>query len=363
MKNYSLVPEDVLFFRDGKPFANFQKSLFPPSPQTVYGALQAVLLYQWCNDNGISGDIRKVVNDKRGPDSYHNLVVRGPWLEADGKGDLFPCPADLWLEFKSGENRKKVLAAHFAKPSDGDGVGFRSDRFCGAVCASSSAKQPDGWWIDYAGLSAWAKGEHPSPESFVHSDELWTFEPRVGIEISPNIGKVEDSVLFGVEFARPLKKTDLRIRVDCSEDLPENGIIRLGGEGRTVSVERAASPSSFPSASVDAKKLKLALVTPAIFEHPLGIFPRDFDSSTGEFVLAGVALKLVSVAGGGYITCGGWDGASGAPTVLRRAVRPGTVYFCELLSGDPNSLLQAKFTDYPEDAKKGFGTLAIGEWK
>ena len=41
---FRLVPDDVLFFRDGKPSSrgddHYLRSLFPPYPSTLYGALR-----------------------------------------------------------------------------------------------------------------------------------------------------------------------------------------------------------------------------------------------------------------------------------------------------------------------------------
>ena len=43
-KSFRLVPDDVLFFRDGKPNTrgsdHYLRSLFPPNPSTLYGALR-----------------------------------------------------------------------------------------------------------------------------------------------------------------------------------------------------------------------------------------------------------------------------------------------------------------------------------
>lgn len=373
MRNYKLVPEDILFFRDGKPFAQIQKSMFPPAPTTVYGALQALLLYDWYDSTGQTGNILGIIKkDTDGPPSYHALQIKGPWL-ASSSNDLFPCPLDILLKTEIKDSKVVVESTCYGQIPEESESQLMSDKYCGLSCSHKDYKQPEGWWLDGDGIYAWLKGEEPQPESFFRSGALWDFESRVGIRILAESGKVEEGALFGVDYVRPTKESGLSIRVVSSEALPSNGIIRLGGEGRTVCVKELNGTSDLPKSPIDqgTKKIKIALITPAIFEHAKGIYPANFDVDSGMFTHGEVKLKLATIAGGGYVAIGGWDGTrldgkiaqGGAPKAIRRAVRPGTVYYCEVVSGNPESLIGVQFTDNLDDAKMGFGTTLIGVWK
>jgi CRISPR type III-B/RAMP module-associated protein Cmr3 len=47
---YEIIPNDTLFFRDGRPFSmgteTWATSIFPPYPSTVYGAIRSWLIFE-----------------------------------------------------------------------------------------------------------------------------------------------------------------------------------------------------------------------------------------------------------------------------------------------------------------------------
>jgi len=328
MHSYKMIPEDVLFFRDGKPFGPVQKSHFPPPPSTVYGACQAMILFDWYERSGEKGDIKSIVREakERIPPEYGSLELKGPWLQANDS-DLFPCPMDIRETIKGngdGDSSKKngglILPYEFIDDSR-----LVSDKYCGAFYSDEEAQTIKERFITEAGLKKWCEGKIP------HAG-------------TPHF--------------------NLAIRFETNHKLP-GSVIRLGGEGRTVTVEESEPGNGIPSGQIkpDMKKVKLMLVTPAFFSHKDGIFPNDFDEKTGEFSLAGVKLRLKAVIGGKYAAIGGWDSAENRPMKLRRAVLSGTVYYCEVVEGDPSRLYGVSFTDNSDDAKKGFGTISLGVWK
>ena len=108
-QGFRLMPDDVLFFRDGKPNSrgsdHYLRSLFPPNPSTLYGALRARRLL----DEGVSlasldEDVwRRLPADLRGElgdwGHFGSLEIRGPW-PIRGDEPLLPAPSDLGLTFR-----------------------------------------------------------------------------------------------------------------------------------------------------------------------------------------------------------------------------------------------------------------------
>ena len=114
-----LDPDDVLFFRDGKPSSlgtdHYLHSLFPPHPSTLYGALRTRRLL----DGGVElrgleattwqqrlGDLtRELGNWGR----FGSLELRGPWLvrglTKDQEEVLLPAPADLAVVLEKEDER------------------------------------------------------------------------------------------------------------------------------------------------------------------------------------------------------------------------------------------------------------------
>ncbi|HXH40882.1 MAG TPA: type III-B CRISPR module-associated Cmr3 family protein, partial [Thermoanaerobaculia bacterium] len=71
-QGYRLVPEDVLFFRDGKPSSigddHYLRSIFPPYPSTLYGLVRTQrLLEEGCDLSAVSeGWWKSLSDDLRG---------------------------------------------------------------------------------------------------------------------------------------------------------------------------------------------------------------------------------------------------------------------------------------------------------
>src|SRR5438552_10316090 len=101
-----VFPDDVLFFRDGKPNTqgddHYLRSLFPPYPSTLYGALRTQRLIDFGVDltgldearwKMLNAELRRELGEWAG---FGSLWLRGPWL-IWRKQVLMPAPADLGL--------------------------------------------------------------------------------------------------------------------------------------------------------------------------------------------------------------------------------------------------------------------------
>jgi len=269
--SFRLEPDDVLFFRDGKPSTrgsdHYLRSLFPPYPSTLYGAVRTRRLL----DGGIdltgldAASWARRLNGhaaELGPwGGFGSLRLRGPWL-LRGDAPLLPAPADLGViegKHAEGEARRVETVVRF-RPAHGELAGGGSDPAGlplllphGADGAPWHPPAPGveprpatGWFLTPAGLAAWRSGGLPEPDHFVHPTTLWQDETRTGLGLRPNRRASEDGQLYTFGFVRLLTGVSLGFEVTGSELKPE-GRLRLGGEGRSVTL---APGPSFPSLSI-----------------------------------------------------------------------------------------------------------------
>ena len=382
---FQLLPDDVLFFRDGKPSTrgtdHYLRSLFPPYPSTLYGALRTRRLADagvelaglgprtWSERlNGLTAEL----GDWGG---FGSLALRGPWLVRDGE-PLVPAPLDLGLLLKpagSGiatvvrflpdlqpgqeEHRWSHPLARMV-PAAWTGNGWKRWTCQAPGVEPSSAA---GWYLKPAGLQAWRNGGAPAPEHFVRASELWTVEARTGVGLQTAERMSENGLLYTFGFIRLLPGVTLGFEVRGS-GLAAGGRVRLGGEGRTAILESGPGfPEAGPPAGGDLVVLSYA--SPAVSQG--GAYPPGFSETHLEGTLGGRRLRLVAAAVPGFLPIGGWDLARGEAKPLRRAIPPGSVYvFQDLEAGaaDAAAALHGLCLTDNLDAldRQGFGLAVAG---
>ncbi|KAF5431829.1 CRISPR-associated protein Cmr3, partial [Candidatus Methanophagaceae archaeon] len=184
-------------------------------------------------------------------------------------------------------------------------------------------------------------------------------EPKIGIGISKETGTSEEGKLYRVDMRR-LENIGLLVDFE-GLDLPERGMMKLGGEGKAVSYEQFKPVDfSIDNFNFDENKFKLYLSTPSIFKN--GWLPVWIDEKTliGEY--KGLELKLLTASIGKPISIGGFDMRKRMPKAMRKAVPAGSVYYFEIRKGDIQKAVeifnQSAISEfYPE---QGFGIAYVG---
>jgi CRISPR-associated protein Cmr3 len=385
---FHLLPDDVLFFRDGKPSTrgsdHYLRSLFPPHPSTLYGALRTRRLIE--AEVQLEGLSRDTWSERLGVlvaelgewGGFGSLQVRGPWMVRSGEA-LLPAPADLGLTLGKSKDEGEP-------PAIADVVRFR--RAPGAYATrggashdleplapyarqraawrlhDSEAGEPrpaEGWFLTPAGLAAWRGGGLPAAADFVHASALWCDEPRtgIGLEAARRLDRSGDLYTFG--FIRLRAGVGLGFEVAGSA-LEGGGRVRLGGEGRTAMLVAGGPP--FPAAGrlPAGEALCLALATPGLSEG--GAYPPGFAAGRGEAAIGGRSLRLLSAVVPRSATVGGWDLASQSPKALRRALPAGSTFLFEAAAaGEAAGALDGScISDFPAEglARQGFGLAVAG---
>jgi CRISPR-associated protein Cmr3 len=376
---FSLYPDDVLFFRDGRPSTrgadHYLRSLFPPSPSTLYGAVRTRRLM----DEGIEleglnahtwkdrlGGLAKELGDWGG---FGSLRLRGPWLVWNGE-PLLPAPHDLGIEVDTPEDAKAREIPRVARA-----VRYIPVAFDGNVIGSHplAGLQPHdweglpgtepppalGWFLRPAGFAAWSRGGMPKPEDFVHWKTLWVDESRTGVGLETKGRLAAKGQLYTFGFIRLRPGVALGFEASGTE-LKPGGRLRLGGEGRTVALEKGSALPEPPLQLPVSGRLTLSFATPALSEA--GAYPPGFSEGRLSSQLGEKTCSLVAAAVRGFTTLGGWDLAKGQAKPLRRAIPAGSVFLFEAPEGPPETLHGQCLSDFPGDhlAQQGFGLAMAG---
>lgn len=370
-------PLDVWLFRDGRPFTagadHHARSVFPPSPRTLYGALRTKLLFDAVDRGEGSLDDPGFVERTVGrPDDLERLTLRGPLLgrrRADGQVErFFPAPLDL---AQTDADATSTLSWRLLTPR-ADVPDLVTDIGLAVPWADTDARpaSAEGQWLLEGDFFATLSGEPRPP---VPASDLYETERRSGIELDAGTdgdrarGVVREGRLYSVAFVRPSDGVGLCLDVGGLDDLGEVGLVGLGGEGRASRYQTTTVPmfdrSAVRERVVRDGRFKLALVTPAVFGGgwlPSWIHP-------GTFLTSGVVpgLRLVGAAVGRATPVGGFDVRAGRPRTTRPAVPAGSVYWFEEIergaAGRAFDVLDGR-TISDEAATIGFGLCYLGAW-
>lgn len=413
-----MKPLDVLFFRDALPFgageAHRGRTLFPPLPTTVQGAIRTAALsaalanlgltFQEYNtgkaDDPSKQESLNRLREKLGDgQDYGHLQLRGPFLLAGMEPGIpptlwFPCPLDVLMERKTHvlhllqPSRDAFLNAQWNAPAAPLGANFPTP----LMTIGEQPEEPKFRYLDVNRLIEYLTGDIRSPVSEEAEKAALDFiEHRFGIQLDRERRTVTPGMFYTVEMVR-LKPGDAFLLEVACPHFPPRGFLRLGGEGRAVHYETVDRLEAFSPAfhsllegetrrqllnKVRAeRRFKLYLLTPALFRN--GWLPDFVDPNSLELspetcpALRNITCRLVSAAVGKPIHIGGWNMATNAPRPMFKAVPPGSVYFFEITEGNAVEALFDAFHFQPlvsrlpggeELAKLGFGLSFVGGWR
>lgn len=402
-QSFRLVPDDALFFRDGRPATrgddHYLPSIFPPHPSTLYGALRTRRLLDEGVDLSRLGPHRSAawrelpaaLRAELGEwGGFGSLEIRGPWLVRDndqsGKEEvLLPAPADLGVTVTPGRKARRReesappkverVARHCLAEPGRSAAGGRShpltllepfERGDDGWIAWKPAEVPPrtvrDWFLTPRGFGRWAAGGLPEPTDFVHSQDLWATEPRVGVAIEDGERSAREGHLFTYGFIR------LRRGVDLGFEARHTGLapgcrVRLGGDGKTAWLKKGPALPSTPDSA--GARLRLALATPTLSET--GGWLPSFSADRLEGEVGGTPARLRAATLPGHSQIGGWDLAKGGAKPLRRAIPAGAVYLVEATGADSSTLRPAEIhgthcAGYLDEhlARQGFGLMLAG---
>lgn len=364
-----IEPNDVLLFRDGKPFTAGEdhraRSIFPPTPFTMQGVVRSKILF----DSGVSlsdyahgaPSAQELIRQIGRPGgNYGQLRLRGPFV-TKRNGDTFmryfPLPADVVMVDKHLTLVKPLSANCFSSniPDDLYLLWVRTDK---------PIKEARGW-LEEDEFQKYLSGQ---TELRVTSEsDLVVREPRLGIALDPVRRSAKERMLYTMEFLRLRENVGFLLEVDGIPPFrSEKGLLQVGGEARAAIYEVLKTP--LPAVSPPnplPKQFKVVLLTPAWFSG--GWRPQG--DNWGQF-FGGANVRLVAAAlpraqpiGGAFVD----DVRRRADfqKVMHSFVPAGSVFFFE--SEGAATYNGKPFTETPRNegdfGQIGFGCVAITEWE
>lgn len=342
MNTAFLEPLDVLYLRGNQHFGtagSHGAALMPPWPSLAAGAIRSRLMAEGETLTSLSG-FRLT----------HFGLAR---LTSDGQAEPFlPLPADVMV------TSEELDDARYARPTAVPLATSHPLPKLPVFTQDKPAKPRNGLWLNREGIAAWLAGAPISKDHLVVSKNLWQSDARLGIALDPAKRTAAESRIYTAEAVALKPNVGFVARYDGAPPLPENALVRLGGDGRGAVARRLTFRFPEPDWSRIAaeRRFRLLLLTPGLFAE--GWKPTD------------VPGKLVAASINRAETVSGWDLAAndkgGAPKRAQRVAPAGSVYWFEDFGGDIAALQSLARAGLPiadpARAAEGFGKLVIAPW-
>lgn len=370
MIGIQLHPVDTWFFRSGVPFTADSapqenvKSLFPPYPPTLVGALRAALARGrgWKGRGNWTREIRDVLGD--GPNDLGQVSIDGPFLLHDGQ-PLFPVPRHLLGVTEEGGWCPKALLRPGEPVRCDLGDEVRLPVVGGSHSEVETFKTGDDQWLTTTGLTAALRGVLPGTDDIVPSSRLWSWEARIGLERDTRKRTAKEGMLYSTQQVRLAAGVSLGARVSgLPEDwkLPWEDLVPLGGEGRLAGLVTWDAELGIDLLSGDALrrgKVAVLALSPLDIDHDVYVGKTPIEELGGAHVVSACLDRPQRI--------GGWDSRpqSFGPLPIRSVLPPGSVLFCEMPDRErfeAMDLMGSGLVRIGARTEWGFGLATLGVW-
>ena len=369
---YYVRPTDSLFVRGNLAFGDSGEhgsGLMPPPPSLFAGAFRSSLLGRDASQlssffgDGMCSDaaLAQCLGTPEVPGDFCITWLSlagepgqsGPAASSGAQPEpVMPLPADLLMLGKSFVTLEpRPVAAGVASAGD---LPLRA-----TLVFAKQEKPKGGLYLSAKGFSQHLGGQRPEPAHGIESKHLYQRDPRLGIGLNADARTAEEGQIYTTEgfafspkneqTAAKFASTGFLVGIQGVADLmPIEGVLRLGGDGRSAHYRRVAfnpATQGFFEAHLrggggkSLTRFRLILQTPALFTQgwlPQGVTCQD----DGSYRLQGdgFSARLACAALGRRDTVSGWDLFQWAPKPAQAAVPAGSVYWFDELVGDVGKL-------------------------
>jgi len=405
-KVVQIYPLDPIMARDGRPFGDTPgataHSMSDLSPSVIAGTIRTLL----------SKEVAQSGSRMPNYEEMRKLKVRGPLVEWQGQV-YYPFPADAVIS-----NEDETPRINYLKPtpiSGGEGcLGIgHLDRHMETLWpvnidqfGKKWRNQPsyirsdwmESWLLGYGDQLGWTEalkqwsewetlsaciGPAPDQSPFLRPHER---EVRVHNAIDPHTLVTEDEKLFSSESLRFYPGVSLLTEVDVpslelwseafSEIHPMGGKRRLSHFRESEHAHQWKCPNTIIKALDGTNYVRMVLVTPTFFAK--GWLPGwlNTELETNElfatkFGLSNIRLRLRWACLDRWQPVSGWSYRQRSEKAVRRMVPAGSVYFFEVLEGNPGLIAEKLWLATVSDENRrgeaydhedGFGLAVWGSW-
>lgn len=373
-----IEPTEPLLFRTGRPFNagenNFAETLFPPTPETLQGAVRAAIATHWDRAKTLGEvfqdkELVELIGDRK---TYGRFRITGMALgrykEDKTVERLFPAPSHLQTD------KQNIIRFH---PKQVDDV--RSNMPAGMQYLLPDKEADDklehaGWLTEQSLQKALHSNEPLMKMEIISEGNIITYESRLGIGMNNATKTTREGLLYQLRMVRMSSHYGFVVDIRLSKSLetgtampdneelvdddqtkkllrlPEQGWITLGGERRAAHFQVLKVSESVQQSGVEETRRGnlLYLATPAALKG--GWQPEQWEAPLTRPIAA--AIHHYQSIGGWLLTPGT---AGGENKTMRRCVPAGSVYFF-----DSSVTIERPLTDYGWQI--GYGIAYAGEW-
>jgi CRISPR-associated protein Cmr3 len=376
MQTRFIAPLDILNFRGNKSFGDageHGESQMPPQPSIFAGALRSFWLAEQKVDMAAFAKntpfSNSVMQAQLGtPENLGSFRVGFVWLaktasassaQTSGLDDIYiPLPADVVVLEKN---------VHTLKPLNlPQGLQTSSIVAQQAVLKAKAEKPATGLWLNLKGFQAYLHGEKIERDvHLIETKKLWGTDERLGIALSAATRTADDGKIYTTEAIALRENIGFYIGINGANNYPQNGLLRLGGDGRGAAMHSCALLLPEPDwQKIETQKhFKIILTTPALFNAGW-----HWGQENTQVKIGNGTATLVSAAVNRFGVISGWDLAKWQPKDAERITPAGSVYWLENYTGDIASL-QAQLqqglvvdTLHPSRRAEGYNHFMIANW-
>ena len=378
-----IEPTEPLLFRTGRPFSagenNFAETLFPPTPETIQGAVRAAIATHWnprksLAENFADPNLVELIGIYDNYGRFHitsfslGRYARGQAIDTAVR--LFPAPSHILYD----EEKKRQIRLMPEQRGIGvqtnlpDNYWLLSIKNPGDENNGGKLEPLKGWLTEKGLQTALLTTSDITDDDLVNDNAIFTRESRLGIGMNNRAKTTEEGMLYQVQMIRMnhILGSDhiygfiVDVGLDDIADsevqgklsLPNEGWITLGGERRAAYfkvINQAASDAGKSAPKHQTTGNLLYLATPAALYG--GWQPASWPTEHQPIT---AAITHYQSIGGWQLKPGSYK--NGENKVMRRCVPIGSVYFFNETITNPQHL-----TDY--GSQIGYGITYTGEWK
>ncbi len=382
--------QDSLFFRESRPMNSIGNaelsSIFPPSTQTLIGAIRHVL-------GEISGVDWKAYSQQQQQhplaeiigygENMASLHFSGIWIHKDGQR-LYPAPLNLMYQnLTSQQDNKRCFFLEIdSEPTQSDLGKIRLPKLSSN---DGGSKNLENIWLSKANYERVLNGIPPEPEDWFilkspsqtrQKNSLLIEEPRIGIATNRQQRAVKKGLLYQTKHIRLTEGVSLCMDVSIdskhqaiSQQADNHFFTRLGGEGRLASITQHTVPPPLNAPDI-GKYFIIYLLTPLLIDqtkqaqwHPLPLTEMKQEQGAWTGQLNGIEISLHSAVVGKAHSEGGWDLAKHKPKPLKPYIPAGSVFYCSSEAKTQAIINALHNQQIGAEQALGRGYIALGKWQ
>lgn len=363
---FYLKPVDTFFFK-GQQISeagndNNMFGIFPPRPNTVYGALRSAYIhehipfYEFEQETNL--EVKKWMGTPRSLGDFR-VTYCGLTYENDL---LFPLP----LDYQVIEKDEKLQAYPLQLVCDD----MPSSHNTGWLLTSKIKEKSKSSTNLFMKRNDWKRNIlSTSPVDHLYKlTDLVTFENKTGIALDYEKRTSKSSYFYQMNYLRFLNDSSLYVYSPISPDFDNIHLVRLGGENRPWILEQKEETFKLwnkDELNILKQKIlqsgiaKIILLSPAIWEN--GSQPKSYDGNS-VILPNGMKVKLLTAAIGRPTLYGGWDIVHHRPKKRYYMVPEGSVLYVQVHKDQVDNMIELangfSFSDYGNQEGFGFAVVA-----